>query len=274
MVGRPVTVTEVGVDALGPYTPRLPEPAPVVPSQSWYCVTPVPAVHVKVAADPERALLVLGAVIAGRVHIPVPLREMTAEGLVEELLVMVSAPVTAPAAWGSNCTLKLAACPGASVTGSERPDAVKPDPVSASALMVTDAVPEEVKVTVCTVGVLTATLPNVSVVALMVNLGVAAFSVSEAVFETLFAVAVKVTACAAVTDDAVAVKEALVAPAATLTVDGTVTEALLLERLTLSPPVAAAALRVTVQISVPAPVKDELVQVNALNAAVELPAAV
>jgi hypothetical protein len=246
----------------------------VVPSQSWYWVTPLPAVHAKVAVEPVRALLGVGAVIAGRTDVPVPLRAITAEGLVEELLVMVSAPVTAPAAWGSNCTLKLAACPGASVTGSERPDAVKPDPVSASALMVTDAVPEEVKVTVCTVGVLTATLPNVSVVALMVNLGVAAFSVSEAVFETLFAVAVKVTACAAVTDDAVAVKEALVAPAATLTADGTVTEALLLERLTLSPPVAAAALRVTVQISVPAPVKDELVQVNALNAAVELPAAV
>jgi len=66
LVGRPVTATEVGVDALGPYTPRLPDPTPVVPSQSWYCVAPVPAVHVKVADEPGSVVPCVGLVIAGK----------------------------------------------------------------------------------------------------------------------------------------------------------------------------------------------------------------
>jgi hypothetical protein len=117
-------------------------------------------------------------------------------------------------------------------------------------------------------------LPNATLVAFKVSVAADGVSSRAKALETLPALAVRVTAWADDTGETVAAKVALVAPAATLTVDGTVTEALLLERLTLSPPVAAAALRVTVQISVPAPVKDELVQVNALNAAVELPAAV
>ena len=64
---------------------------------------------------------------------------------------------------------------------------------------------------------------------------------------------------------AVAVKFALVAPAGTVTEAGTVTTLLLLAKLTVNPPVAAAALRVTVQLSVPAPVNDALPQVRAFN---------
>jgi hypothetical protein len=60
-----------------------------------------------------------------------------------------------------------------------------------------------------------------------------------------------------VADETVAEKLALVAPAATVTVAGTVTAALLLARFTAKPPLAAAALRLTVQTSVPAPVIDE-----------------
>jgi hypothetical protein len=61
---------------------------------------------------------------------------------------------------------------------------------------------------------------------------------------------------------AVAVKLALLAPAATVTVAGTVTAELLLDRLTLTPPLGAAALSPTVQVSVPAPVIVPLAQLS------------
>jgi hypothetical protein len=53
-----------------------------------------------------------------------------------------------------------------------------------------------------------------------------------------------------------AVKVALVAATATVTDAGTVALAWLLDRATVAPPAGAAALRVTVQLDVPAPVKD------------------
>ena len=64
------------------------------------------------------------------------------------------------------------------------------------------------------------------------------------------------------TDETVAVKLAVVEPAATVTEAGTVTAELLLARLTAKPPVGAAALSATVQVSVPAPVIDPLAQLN------------
>ena len=60
---------------------------------------------------------------------------------------------------------------------------------------------------------------------------------------------------------------ALAAPAGTVTVAGTATAALLLDKLTTKPPVAAAALSVTVQASVPEPVMDALLQESEFNAA-------
>ena len=69
----------------------------------------------------------------------------------------------------------------------------------------------------------------------------------------------------------VAVKLPVVAPAATVTLAGTVTAELLLTRLTANPPLAAAAFKVTVQLSVPAPVTDPLVQLNALSTGTPLP---
>jgi hypothetical protein len=53
-------------------------------------------------------------------------------------------------------------------------------------------------------------------------------------------------------------------------VAGTVITALPLDRLTLSPPLGAAELNVTMQASVPAPVMTELLQERALNAAAEV----
>jgi hypothetical protein len=60
---------------------------------------------------------------------------------------------------------------------------------------------------------------------------------------------------------------ALLAPAGTVTEDGTFTADELLERLIESPLVEAAALVVTVQVSVPAPLTLVLAQVNALSVA-------
>jgi hypothetical protein len=63
----------------------------------------------------------------------------------------------------------------------------------------------------------------------------------------------------------VAVTVALVALAGTVSVAGSATIALLLDRLTLSPPLGAAALKVTVQESVPGPVMDALLQESAVG---------
>jgi hypothetical protein len=83
--------------------------------------------------------------------------------------------------------------------------------------------------------------------------------------ESVPEVAVKVVACVLVTDAIFAEKAALMALAGTVTVAGRVTAASLLERLTLSPPLPAAALRVTVQASVPEPVIEPLAQESALT---------
>lgn len=71
-----------------------------------------------------------------------------------------------------------------------------------------------------------------------------------------------------------AVNSALVAPAGTATVVGTVTAALLLVRLMDNPPFGAALFSATVQLSVPAPAKDPLVQVSELGVVSALTAAV
>jgi hypothetical protein len=63
------------------------------------------------------------------------------------------------------------------------------------------------------------------------------------------------------------VNPALAVPAGTVNVLGTVTAELLLDRLTVNPPLVAAAVSVTVQASVPAPVMAPLLQDSWLNAA-------
>ena len=58
-VGRPLAVTVVAVVAPEEY--RFDAPA-VVPSQSLYCVTPMPAVHVNVGLEPVNTLPGVGEV--------------------------------------------------------------------------------------------------------------------------------------------------------------------------------------------------------------------
>jgi hypothetical protein len=113
---------------------------------------------------------------AVRTAMPVPLSPITAVPPVEELLVRVSCPEATAAVAGSNCTAKAAVWPGDRVSGNVTPDMLKPVPVIAAALTATLAVPEEVKVTVCVLGVLTATLPKDRLDALRLRVGTAAFS--------------------------------------------------------------------------------------------------
>jgi hypothetical protein len=166
---------------------------------------------------------------------------------------------------GSNCTFRVTDWVGFKVTGNVAPDIVKPVPLSVPELIVTGPVPVEVNVTGSLVGVFNVTLPNAKLIGLTVNVGTAAFNCNAKVFDTPPVLAVRVTDCAVVTEDTVAVNPALVAFAGTTTVAGTVTAVLLLLNPTLTPPLPAAELSVTVQLSLPEPVIDALLQVSPLK---------
>ena len=100
---------------------------------------------------------------------------------------------------GSNCTLSVAAWPGFNVTGNVTPDTMKPAPVSAAALIVTGAVPVDVKVTDRVAAVFTTTLLNATLVALMLSVGTTSDTLALADFvESATLVAVTVTVCALV----------------------------------------------------------------------------
>jgi hypothetical protein len=121
-------------------------------------------------------------------------------------------------------------------------------------LMVTEPVPIELRVTVCVVAVLTATLPKSRLDEPTLSVATAPVNRTAKVSGVPLVFADSVAVCVVVTDETVAEKLALLAPAATVTDEGTVTAELLLDRLTANPPLAAAVFRVTVQVSVPEPV--------------------
>ena len=160
---------------------------------------------------------------------------------------------------------------GFRVRGKTAPETVKPVPASVSALTVTDAVPVDDRVRVCVVAAFTFTLPKDKLDELTLSVGTAAPSDRAKVSATPLALAVRVAVCVVLTEETVAVKLAVVEPAATVTVVGTVTALLLLARLIGKPPVAAAAFRVAVQLSVPDPVRDPLVQLSALSTGTPVP---
>jgi hypothetical protein len=197
--------------------------------------------------------------------VAVPVNETAIVGFVDELLLTVIWPIIAPAVDGLNVSVTLVDCPGFKVTGRLIGDIVKPVPVTATEFTVTAAVPLDVSVTLCVVGVLITTLPNEMLLAFRLNAGVAALSCSETPFEVVPVAAVTVADCAVVTDATLAVKVALEAVAGTNTVLGTVTEPLLLVTPTLKPPVGAEPERLTLQESASAPVIDVLLQEIALT---------
>jgi hypothetical protein len=90
----------------------------------------------------------------------------------------------------------------------------------------------------------------------------AAFSCSANVSTSPPALAVNVTVCGVLTAGTLTAKLADVDPAATVAEAGTVTEASLLDSPIANPPLGAAAFSVAVQLSVPAPVIDELAQLK------------
>ena len=94
---------------------------------------------------------------------------------------------------GSNCTLRVNAWPGSRLTGKAAPETVNPDPVMEAELTMTGPVPVDVNVIACVEGLFTTTLPNDTLVALIVNVAVAAVNCSPKVFEIAFALAVSVT---------------------------------------------------------------------------------
>ncbi len=99
---------------------------------------------------------------------------------------------------------------------------------------------------------------------------VSLFRCKAKLLETVPALAITVADCAEATAVTLAKNAALLAFAGTVTVEGTFTAALLLNRFTLNPLAAAGALSVMVQRSVPAPMMDALLHVNALNVPVPI----
>jgi hypothetical protein len=127
-----------------------------------------------------------------RTGTPVPVRLTAVESV--ESLPTVNCPVEAPAAVGSNCTVKEVEEPGFKVMGKVDVETVKPAPVTVAELMVTAAAPVEVTVKVCVAAVFTATLPKAKLVPLRVSEGLATSTSTSVLSETPPAEAVSVTA--------------------------------------------------------------------------------
>ncbi len=198
-----------------------------------------------------------------------PLNATTAVLFCEELLAIVSDPVSAPVAVGSNCTLRVAVWPEFKVNGKVAPDTVNPFPETLAALTITGEEPVDESVTDCVDGMPTATLPKATLVELMERVarpGLLGVRLRANVLFTPLALDVSVTVCAEVTAATVTVNPAVVALAGTVTEAGTVAAALLLARLTATPPLGAAAARVTVQASVPLPASEALAHESPLSA--------
>lgn len=66
---------------------------------------------------------------------------------VDELLEIVTCPVAVPELVGANFTVMVAVCPWLRVIGVVIPEAVSADPATEIEEMVTDEVPDEVRVT-------------------------------------------------------------------------------------------------------------------------------
>lgn len=104
---------------------------------------------------------------------PVPKRGMLAVAPVDEVLVMVSVPVDAPATVGSNTISSVTVWPVVKVVCAKGAESVNPVPITVVEFTVTAPVPVEVKITLWVEAVFSATLPNGMVVALMLSVGVA-----------------------------------------------------------------------------------------------------
>jgi hypothetical protein len=105
---------------------------------------------------------------------PVPLSVIVP--VLEALLPIVTDPLAAPAVAGSKPTVSVAVWPGFSVIGALIPDTENPAPEAVALLRVSAAVPEDVSVTDLLIAVFSASVPNATLVALILTAGVTAFS--------------------------------------------------------------------------------------------------
>ena len=202
---------------------------------------------------------------------PFPVRPIIFDLASDEFVDNVSEPDAVPAAVGSNCTVSVAVWLGFKVMGRLSVGTEKPLPVTEAPLTVTGALPVDVTVTDCVACELTFTDPNATLLVLTLRMGATAPNSSAYDCEIPATFAVTATLCAVLTEFTVAVNPTLVSPAGTLTEVGTVTAALLLTRLTVSPPLAAAAFKFTVQLSVPAPVMVLVAQLTPVGTGTPVP---
>jgi len=185
VVAPAATVTDAGTVTAELLLVRLTANPPL--AAATFSVT----VQLSVPALVIDALLQVKPLNAG---VPEPLRLITVDVPLDELLVKVNEPVSAPAAVGSNCTVSVAVEFGLRVSGKVAPEKVKPDPATAASLMITATVPVEDKVSVCVVAVFTLTLPKPMLPALTLRVGTPDPSCRAKIFDTLLALAVSVTA--------------------------------------------------------------------------------
>jgi hypothetical protein len=128
-------------------------------------------VHASVAVPVSDALVQVTPLTAG---CPVPLSAIVPP--LVALLPIVTVPLAAPAAVGSNPTVSVAVWPGFSVNGVLIPDTENPAPVTEIPPIVSAAVPDEVNVTSCVVAAFSCSVPNATLVELRLSPGIAAFS--------------------------------------------------------------------------------------------------
>ncbi len=161
---------------------------------------------------------------------------------------------------GKNCTASVTDCPGNSLAGNVPPANEKPVPATETLYKSSGQVPTDLIVTNCFVAVFNVVLPNarLDVLTLIVETTAPRLRLNAA--DAPAEEAVNVTFCAVPTAETRAVNAALVDPAASVTVAGATTVVLLLDRLIIDPPVGAAELRATLQVSFTIPLTDALVQ--------------
>jgi hypothetical protein len=149
-------------------------------------------VQVSVPAPVIDPLEHVSSVNVGGGTAPVPLKLMSEEEPVEELLSIVIWPVSGPAVVGSNWIVMEAVWPGFNVVGNAAPEREKPAPLSVTELTVRAAVPVDFRVTVWDDALLRVTLPKPMLVALKVRVGSTPVSSNENVSDMVAAVAVNV----------------------------------------------------------------------------------
>src|SRR5579863_4632570 len=130
--------------------------------------------------------------IALRATVPVPFRLTVAVLPVEEVLSIVTVPVIAPPALGSNSTLRVTPVPGATVTGNRSPEIENPFPLTVAEEMVSGPVPVDFSATDWLTTVLAGTLRKLMAVLPSVRVGTAAFNCNSNDSETPPAAAVRV----------------------------------------------------------------------------------